>query len=260
MNRKPPKAVRQQLRREVGFGCPVRGCGNPYLYWHHFNPPWRVQQHHNPEGMIALCGEHHDKADAGAYTPEQLHEFKRSGAQRAEEVKGRFDWMRYDLLAVVGGNFYYRTPVIFQFRNNPIIWFTRDDDGYLLLNVRMLTLSSEPRIKIEDNFWLSRGNPEDLESPPSGKLLHVKYSNEDMLKVQFFELHSASIAQKHYPEADLEEKLKRFRDPPFPVTAVEVHNSVGGTNLAFGPRHTRIGGGVITNSFFADNRGGITVS
>jgi hypothetical protein len=211
-------------------------------------------------GDDALCSEHHDKADAGAYTKEQLREFKRRGAERAEDVKGRFDWMRYDLLAVVGGNFYYRTPVIFQYRSKPIIWFTRDEDGYLLLNVRMLTKSREPRTEIEDNFWLSRGNPDDLESLPSGKLLHVKYPNEDMFKVEFFELTSAAIAQKRYPEVDLEESLKMFRDPPFPVTAVEVHNRVGGTNLEFKPRETKIGGSTITQCFFANNRGGIMIS
>ena len=117
MNRTPPTAVRCELKREVGFGCPVPDCGNPYLYWHHFDPPWDVRQHHDPDGMIALCGLHHPKADAGAYSKEQLREFKRRVAERAEEVKGRFEWMRHSLLAVVGGNFYYETPVVFQFRS-----------------------------------------------------------------------------------------------------------------------------------------------
>jgi hypothetical protein len=116
MNRTPPTAVRRELKREVGFGCPVPYCGNPYLYWHHFDPPWDVRQHHDPDGMIALCGLHHPKADAGAYSKEQLREFKRRLAERAEEAKGRFEWMRHSLLGVVGGNFYYETPVVFQFR------------------------------------------------------------------------------------------------------------------------------------------------
>ena len=55
MNRTPPKKVIQTLRQEVGFGCPVPNCGNPYLEWHHFDPPWSIENHHRPEGMIALC-------------------------------------------------------------------------------------------------------------------------------------------------------------------------------------------------------------
>jgi len=76
MDRTPPKAVRDQLAREVNYGCAA--CGSPYLYWHHFDPPWRDRQHHEPAGMIALCGEHHAKADGGSYTVGQLHDMKRN--------------------------------------------------------------------------------------------------------------------------------------------------------------------------------------
>ncbi|MGI2155364.1 hypothetical protein ACROAK_21195 [Shewanella oncorhynchi] len=110
--RKPiPKSVKKVLRSEVGFGCPVKGCGNPYLEYHHFDPPVSVKPHNEPEGMIALCAQHHKKADGGAYTTEQLHELKKDKAN-AKLVKGSLDWLRKDLLAVVGGNFYYETPRI----------------------------------------------------------------------------------------------------------------------------------------------------
>jgi len=63
VNRTPPAAVRRELRREVGFGCPIPDCGIPYLTWHHFDPEWRVEEHHRPEGMIALCLTHAGLAD-----------------------------------------------------------------------------------------------------------------------------------------------------------------------------------------------------
>jgi hypothetical protein len=37
--RRPYAHVVRQLRQEVGFRCPVDDCGNPYLTWHHFDPP-----------------------------------------------------------------------------------------------------------------------------------------------------------------------------------------------------------------------------
>ena len=59
-------------------------------------------------------------ADAGAYTKEQLRQFKQeAGIQSAQELRGRFEWMRHSLLAVVGGNFYYETPVIFRLNEWP---------------------------------------------------------------------------------------------------------------------------------------------
>jgi hypothetical protein len=93
MNRNPKIDVVRQLRNEVGFGCPVYGCANPYLEYHHFDPPWHIENHHNPEGMIALCTQHHKQADGGAYTNEQLHAMKNDSAH-AEEVRGQFNWLR----------------------------------------------------------------------------------------------------------------------------------------------------------------------
>ena len=72
MRREPPDSVKKILRKEVRFGCPIPGCNNPYLEWHHFDPPWAKEEHHRPEGMIALCNTHHKRADAGAFTIEQL--------------------------------------------------------------------------------------------------------------------------------------------------------------------------------------------
>lgn len=56
----------------------------------------------------------------GAFTNEQLRTIKREGSAKAEAIRGRFDWMRRDLLAVVGGNFYHRCPVILQLGNRPV--------------------------------------------------------------------------------------------------------------------------------------------
>ncbi|MFC2013399.1 hypothetical protein ACFLU8_00695 [Chloroflexota bacterium] len=100
MNRTPPADVRKKLRKEVGFGCPIQGCGNPYLQWHYFDPPWTECQHHNPDGMIALCADHHAKA--GAYTEKQLRDFKRKAVEQSQEVRGLFEWMRRDILVAVG--------------------------------------------------------------------------------------------------------------------------------------------------------------
>ena len=231
-------------------------CGNPYLYWHHFDPPWNEREHHNPSGMIALCAEHHAKADNGAFTKEQLREFKNVGAEQQRTIKGKFDWMRHQLLAVVGGNFYYETYTIFEYKGERIIWFNRDKDSYSLLNVKMLTVSNEPRIKIIDNDWLSSDMPEDIICPPSGKLLDVKYPNGDMLKIEFKELESETEAKKRYPNAAIEQwKIS------FPLTAVEVHNKIAGTEICFGPRETTLpGANIVRNSFMTNCHVGLRIT
>ena len=123
--RTPPLGVRKQLRQEVGFACPdmlgSEHCGSPYLQWHHFDPEWHEEHHHRVKDMIALCAPHHDKAGVGAFTKDQLREFKARGAERALEVRGRFDWMRRQLLAVVGGMAVLDCPTIVQIGDHPII-------------------------------------------------------------------------------------------------------------------------------------------
>lgn len=241
MNRTPPLEVRQQLRREVSFGCPVEGCGNPYLYWHHFDPPWSEGQHHDPQGMIALCAEHHAKADAGAYTIEQLRALKDS-EHRAPA--GKFDWMRRELLVVVGGNFYHETPIAVQFRGEPVVWLNRDPEGNLLVNLAMLSASGEPRASMQDNFWTALGTPDDVECPPSGRKLKIQYSNDDQLGIEFFPVSSVTDITARYPGAGAEQW-----GIGYPITAVEVQMRVGGTPIEFGPRSTQLGGAQMTNCF-----------
>jgi hypothetical protein len=136
--RTPQVAVRRQLRQEVGFGYPVSGCGNPYLEYHHFDPSWEKEHHHDPTRMIALCAEHHAKA--AAWTVEDLRTMKAVCPDRPD-VRGRLEWMRKDVLTVIGNGFYYETPNMVVFRDTPIIWFERDDQRRLRLNFRLLTTS-----------------------------------------------------------------------------------------------------------------------
>lgn len=242
MNRTPPIEVRRELRREVGFGCPVAGCGSPCLYWHHFDPPWREREHHDPHGMIALCGKHHPQADGGAYTTEQLREMKALGAAANREVHGRLEWMREDLLTVVGGNFYYETPAPVRFRDRKVVGLSRDEHGQLLLETNMLSASQAPRMTIEENFWVIRGQPSDVECPPHGRLVCAEYPNGDRLRVEFVPDLDASALAARYSDAGLQRAWNGFPDR---ITALEIQMRVGGTEIEFGPRESRLPGGSV---------------
>lgn len=246
-----PNEVKKTLRTEVGFGCPVKGCGNPYLEYHHFDPPVSVTPHNNPEGMIALCAEHHKKADGGAYTVQQLHTLKNDKAN-ADLVKGNLDWLRKDLLAVVGGNFYYETPNIITIDNINLVSLVRDDDGYLRLNINMLSLEPEERIIIADNSWENIGSPIDLRSPPQGKELEVLYPNGDYLYLRFIELKNKEQAVERYSQ-------EVFDGLAFPLTAVEVNMTIAGTKIELTPQKSRIGGIQITGCFSSHCGCGVSI-
>ena len=230
------------LRQEVGFHCPVFltpevPCGCPYLTWHHFDPPWRDEQHHRPEGMIALCRMHADAADSGAYTDDQLRRMKDEGVGRGRLVSGRFEWMRQEFLAVVGGNAYHETPVPVQIGGRPAVWFGRNPQDELLLNFVMPTLTEAPRASIEDSVWVvPPDGVSDLVCPPSGRLLKVDYANGDRFQVEFRTVQSRAELDARVPQVD-------FRDFRFnyPLTTVRIWERAAGSFLRLGPTETQIG-------------------
>ncbi len=255
MHRDPPSSVKKILRKEVGFGCPVTDCGCPYLEWHHFDPAWHVRNHHEPKGMIALCREHHIQADHGAFTTEQLRHFKKCGRSSSKTIEGKFNWMRNRLLLAVGGNFYYETLGVFKFQGREIIWLERSTDGYLTVNINMLTTSGLPRARMINNQWYGTNLEDDIECPPSAKRIKVRYSNGDHFSLEFTEANSESDILKSFPEAS----VGRW-DIPFPITLAAISYSVGGTNISFGSRGTTIEGLSIVGVFMKNCGWGIVVN
>jgi hypothetical protein len=281
LRRDPPAAVRRQLAEEVGFGCPVEGCGSPYLTWHHFDPPWSERHHHDPDGMVGLCRDHHPEADAGAFTVEELREFKRLGRDRSQALGARFSWMREELLALVGGNFYLDTHIAVRVQDFPVVWFNRAQSGRLLVNLQMLSTSGKPRLLMLDNFWVTEGSDErEIVCPPSGRLVSAKYSNGDRLKVEFREVASIEELDRHYPPPELPARLRRdfeARGMPvpdlsrssadavqrfgveFPIATVEITMDIAGTDIRLGPRRSEIGPGSITGSWMKGCQVGIQI-
>lgn len=130
--------------------------------------------------MIALCRQHHDKADAGAFTEEQLRRLKEPKQRKA--IGARFDWRHHPLMAVIGGSFYYEPRIVFRYRGANVLFFT------------------------------------------------VKSEKEAVARYQ-----TSSAA---------------WSDTTFPVTAVSITMNVPGTNIAFGPRLTRMGGARLRGGYF----------
>ncbi len=212
LSRKPPAHVRAALAREVGYGCPVRDCGNPYLEWHHFDPEWHVRHHHNPEGMIALCHDHHARAGGGAFTLDQVRALKREGRANAAAIGGSFDWLRDELLVVAGGCTFQNTPNILWARGSQVVWVTRNEDGLLRLNLNM----PGGRFQMRDNFWTDLSGAEAVTCPPSGRTLKVVYPNKDLLSVEFRQVTDLAEWQQRHGTAGLPDRLI------FSVTTVEV--------------------------------------
>ncbi len=126
----PPRGgsapTRRILRKQANFGCAI--CGEPYLTYHHFDPPWAERHHDEPEGMIALCVKHAGMADAKAFTKEQLRAYKRSPANKGTTLESTFEWFRQNFLFIVGGNIAFKCNTIVGSSRERIIWLEEDEE------------------------------------------------------------------------------------------------------------------------------------
>lgn len=175
VSRTPPAEVRKVLREEVNFGCPV--CGSPFLTWHHFDPPWRLQHHHNPEGMVALCLQHHKEADAGAYTKAQLQALKREPFLKDKKLRGKFSWRRQLILLEVGSNYYISPNHILRVADNDIVTVVRDNFGLQAVSLDFRDVNGGHILKMEANDWTLLRNVEDVECPSSANALIIRTTN-----------------------------------------------------------------------------------
>lgn len=131
--RTPPKDVRDRLRREMNFGCPI--CRSPFLTYHHFDPPWEPTHIHHEPGMIALCAEHHNFADGGNYPTDYLRKPKEN--PRIDPPRGQLPWNVTSALIMFGGNYFVtHKGKLFSFRvdGKNVFSLCLMENGYLAVN------------------------------------------------------------------------------------------------------------------------------
>lgn len=253
VGREPPANVLRALRQEVGYCCPIPGCDEPYLEWHHFDPPFAERPHHEVAGMIALCSKHHRKADRNNFTVAQLREYKNGAAQRQQTPQRSIEWLRRDLLVVAGNNFCLNTPRILKAQGRLVIWLTRDLQGYWGLNLAPL---GYVELSMTDNFWQATGPLLDFECPPGGTRLRATYPNRDEIEVVFREFKTLKHLRRAYrkgpPELD---------GLSFPLTAVDVHYRCRSLGIDVGPSrldlkdHPQLPGSVMKGCFVRNGYG-----
>jgi hypothetical protein len=176
MDRTPGASVRRELRQEVGFGCPVDGCGSPYLTWHHFDPPWREREHEDVEGIIALCPQHHNEADVGAFSPDQLRALKADPFMKRTDgrIAGHFNWKRQQVILQAGGGLYIRCPVFLLVQERRVVWFSLDENENLALNLDLCDKDGNLVFSMRDNDWIVLDKLDDVEAKPSTDSLSLR--------------------------------------------------------------------------------------
>lgn len=183
ISRRPPKHIQERLRKEANFGCPIKDCGVPYLMYHHFDPPWREKQHHNPEGMIALCPTHAYQADGDRWTKAQLKQIKQNPYISLGEMSNVYNYLRKNVVCFIG-NVAYNVKNILEINGERVIGFERDENGYDRLNLLIRDEKGSPILVMENNDWTTYNRElYDLRCSTQGKELEIK-SNDNQTNLQ----------------------------------------------------------------------------
>lgn len=184
LNRTVPEKVKSQLRQEVNFGCPLPDCGCPLLTWHHFDPPWHIRNHHNPDGMIALCVEHHAMADQGIFSNEQLHAFK-SNPNKLNLIRNKFLWFPEASIIRLGGC-YANDWCELSLCERPLLEIKRDNDGLTKICFMLFDKHGEIIAAMNKNeFTLIPKNIHDFTVAASSNRIKIWYEKSSI----GFELH-----------------------------------------------------------------------
>ena len=242
LGRTPPLEVRRHLRKEVNFGCPVDGCGMPYLTWHHFDPPWSEKEHHDPDGMTALCANHAALADGGAWTKGQIRQMKQNPFVRADQVLEQFRFLRSDVLCQIGSLAYGFGDFI-TISNDIVLGLTRTLEGYLGVNITLRDLAGNVILRMIENDWiLYLGDVFDFECPTRGQSfrVHAKDGVTDF-SVKFDDLSINQFKEEHQDyDSEKLTLLLRYMNQPSEIHLLKILGTIQTSSLRINLSDTQI--------------------
>jgi hypothetical protein len=194
-SRDPGPQIREILRREVNFGCPVRypdgtGCGSPVLTFHHFDPPWASCFEHNPEGMIALCSAHHHQADGDLWTKAQLRELKRHPFVD-DRLKVRWPWQTETMVIKVGRSLVLGGGAALRLDGLPALRFVPANIPALGIRTALLTSEirgrdRQPWIRVTDGWLdLRLERTLDVQFTPQTRKFTATHADHTYLSLRF---------------------------------------------------------------------------
>jgi hypothetical protein len=137
------------LRYECNFGCAK--CGVPIVTIHYIEG-YEEGKVAPLKELIYLCKDHHDKANSGVITKQELYFLKRNPFNR-DSVRHGFRVVRSKPMIVnIGGSRFTETPIPLELAGEPVISVRREGD-VILFSVRLHDNTGDLRMEMIDNVW-----------------------------------------------------------------------------------------------------------
>ncbi len=179
LQRDIPESVARQVRQRCGFGCII--CGNPFIVYHHFDPPFNQAREHRADGISILCANHASEADHGRRSVQniKIHDAdpicRRTGHTIAVLDSGPTP------LKFMMGSAVFDTPVVLMYESVELISFRPPEakGAPWRLNARIFDRDGKGLLKIVDNQWLVGINRYDITA--RGKTVEVRQKRGDLV-------------------------------------------------------------------------------
>lgn len=173
-----PDSTKRIVRQEAFFGC-VK-CGNPIVEYAHIIS-YNISKDNSLGNLVTLCPTDHTKYDLGAYTEEEIREFKSNPFNKGRDIKDSFTITGSDPIIEAGTNLCINTPVLLMVDNKNIVTLIKEKD-MLTLNALFYNRNNELVAFIKNNEWVSlSGRAWDIVYRTVAKNLTIRTQQRDIM-------------------------------------------------------------------------------
>ena len=191
LSRYIPSEIKQQIRKDAGYGCVFCGC--VLVEYEHIDPEYHNAKEHNPEKMTILCPLCHDKVTKKIISKKKVLDAK-------SNPKALKDGFVHDMLMVVTENLELRLgntissmmAIAVRLYGKPIFWFEKNVDDEFLLCAIFYGANGKAIAYINRNEYIaiidkqdivSKGTRLTITDPKDGVLLDLSRNGDMPLQV-----------------------------------------------------------------------------
>ena len=114
--------IREQIRKEAGFGCVICGC--VLVDYEHIEPEWADAHEHNPDHMTLLCIDCHGRVTRRLISKRKVWEAKKAPKALSDGFVHDVLFVNSDEMEIkIGNSISKNTRTILTIHGKPIIWF-----------------------------------------------------------------------------------------------------------------------------------------
>jgi len=157
LTRDIPEPIRRSVRQRCGFGCVV--CGDPFITYHHFDPPFKDAPAHRAEGITLLCQRCHADETHHRLAPDYVRQHNAKPyclcAGHTRHCLVRSSISTGKPLTFKIGSATFDTRVVLMYEWEELISFKppEAENAPWRLSAKISDLNGRELLKIVDNEW-----------------------------------------------------------------------------------------------------------